>query len=60
MCTIYVPGAHRNQKRALSSLDLWLQVVMNHHVGSGTEPRSFGTTEPSLEAQFLINGPLPY
>lgn len=32
-----VPGAHRDQKRAPNLLELELQMVLRHHVGSGNQ-----------------------
>jgi hypothetical protein len=34
LCTIYIPCATRSQKREISSLELELQMVKNHHVGA--------------------------
>lgn len=34
LCTIYVPGAYKGQKRMLDSLELELQVVGSYHVGA--------------------------
>jgi hypothetical protein len=35
LCTIWVPGAHRGQKKGLGLLNLELQKVVSHHVGTG-------------------------
>lgn len=41
MCTIYVSGAHRNQRRISDSLDLELQVVVSHPLWAlGSKPGS--------------------
>lgn len=32
-CTTYVPGAREDQERASDSLELELQIIVNHHVG---------------------------
>lgn len=36
MCTKYVSGAYRGQKRALDPLVLQLQPLASHHVSSGS------------------------
>lgn len=35
VCTLYVSGAHGDQKRVLDPLELELETVMRHHVGAG-------------------------
>jgi hypothetical protein len=40
-CLMYVPGTCRGQKRVFGSLELGLQMVVNHHMGAGTEPQVF-------------------
>ena len=35
MCTVHVPSAYESQKRALDLLELYLQMVVNHHMGGG-------------------------
>ena len=40
MCTMWVPGAHRGQKRALDHLELELQMAVSHHVGARTSART--------------------
>lgn len=39
MCTTYVLGGCRGQKRSSDTLELELRVVVNHHVGSGVPTR---------------------
>jgi hypothetical protein len=41
MCTTFVPGAHRGQKKVMISLELELPMITNCHVSEGTEPGSF-------------------
>lgn len=42
MCTMFVPDAQKDQKKAADSLELKLQALVSHHVDGilGTEPRS--------------------
>ena len=35
LCTMYVPGVHRAQKRVWDALELKLRMVVSHHVGAG-------------------------
>jgi hypothetical protein len=35
VCTMYVLGAHRSQKKSLDSLGLWLETVVSYHVDVG-------------------------
>lgn len=37
LCTMYVPGAHVDQKRTLIPLELELQVIMSCHVNARTK-----------------------
>lgn len=37
LCTIYVPGAQGSLKRMSYVLELWLQMVLSHHVGAGKQ-----------------------
>jgi hypothetical protein len=50
-----MPGALRSQRRASDTLDLELQMVVSHHLGTGEqsldpleEHQVFLTTEPSI------------
>lgn len=40
MCTKYVPGALRGQKKASDFLELQLEMVVNHHVPAGNRTQS--------------------
>lgn len=33
----WVPGAHAGQKAASDLLELWLEMVVKHHVGAGSK-----------------------
>lgn len=35
VCVMYLPSAYGDQKRALNTLELELQIVMNHQTGAG-------------------------
>jgi hypothetical protein len=37
LCTKHMPDTHKGQKRALDTLGLKLQMVVNHHVGKGNQ-----------------------
>lgn len=37
LCTMYVFGVQGDQKKVLNPVELDLQVVVSHHVGSGTQ-----------------------
>lgn len=39
LCNTCMPHANRGQKRGLDPLELLLQVVVNHHVGTGNKPK---------------------
>ena len=41
MCTMYVVGAHRGQKRASDSLEVELQMVVNYQAGAGKQTQVF-------------------
>lgn len=49
MFTTRIPGAHRLQKRELDPLDLELQIVVTHGVGTGSQLRSLARTTIALK-----------
>lgn len=49
LCTICIPGAHRNQKKKLDPLELELQeIVLSHHVALRIEPGTSGRVAGAL------------
>jgi hypothetical protein len=44
MCTRYMCDNHRGQKMFLDPLELELDMIMSHHVGSGNQTQVFGKT----------------
>ena len=55
LCTTYVPGARRTQKRALDTLELESQMVVSHSV-VGLEPRSSKTAVSALSCGAISPG----
>lgn len=54
MCTMYIPGACRGQKKVPDSLELELQTVVRYRVGSRNmdsleDQKILLITEPSLQ-----------
>lgn len=41
ICTMHVPGTKRSWEKVLDLLELELQMVLSHHVGSGNQTKVF-------------------
>lgn len=57
VCTTFMPGAHRDQKRALEPLELALQMVISCHVGSGNRPGFSGKAADALNHSSTSSAP---
>ena len=49
ICTTWVPGVLRSQRRALDPWELELCMVVNCHVGSGAKPQSSARAPSTLK-----------
>lgn len=58
MCTTFVSGAHRGQKKASDSLKLGLWIIVSHHVSA--EHRTQFLCKSGMRFEPLAISPAPY